>query len=591
MFNTGEVGKQIALLRKEKKYTQEKLADKLGISCQAISKWENGHSLPEVSLLPLLAKTLDCTIDTILIPSRLQILEAKYTDGYRELNVTQRLNRLVQDGNLSLTVCSEMILKVDNDRVWYLLIKYKNTTGVYYAYGKQGSHIHIKEEQEGLNIEKRNLKIIDAYYGNKEAMSNVNDIIKQLKFLNYTKIYVNHETFPSNPSTSDREYLSIIYMNEEGIQIIVCEENQTIEYSSDMKNLNKVSENKKIIKGIEPLDYERRMYCTWAGALTVSLRAMGIDTTYEKIMGVSGACYRVACHSVWDYSWADALVSYDYATPGYKAFGYRHAHAQRVPKEYRDEERSCIVKDIDKGLPVLAINLKVAPQWGVITGYEQKGKKLLCRTYFDKDVIGEKFLEQDRYLPADNWPFIITHFEEKIKTPSDKENFINSLKTMIDSNNSKDNRCGYLQGYDAYKKWINALENSNHFINLIKNDYEQFSRNFDVHCHCIKSLVDARRCAYLYIRESSKLFDNYFDDIINIANVYKSIYNKANTMLKKLPREKKIGKNIAKVWTGNLRLEQAKILKEILTLEKEAEEKATKLLKIIGKEKSERIEE
>jgi len=62
------VGNQIALLRRQNGYTQEELAEKLGITAQAISRWENGHTLPETALLPLLAKLLNCSIDSILMP-------------------------------------------------------------------------------------------------------------------------------------------------------------------------------------------------------------------------------------------------------------------------------------------------------------------------------------------------------------------------------------------------------------------------------------------------------------------------------------------------------------------------------------------
>ena len=68
MLDHAIVGKQIASLRKQKKLTQEDLAEKLGITAQAISKWENGHTLPETILLPILAKLLSCTIDAILMP-------------------------------------------------------------------------------------------------------------------------------------------------------------------------------------------------------------------------------------------------------------------------------------------------------------------------------------------------------------------------------------------------------------------------------------------------------------------------------------------------------------------------------------------
>lgn len=68
MFDSVRAGRQIALLRKHKGITQEELAQKLSVSPQAISKWENGHTMPEVSLLVELSRILDKSIDEILVP-------------------------------------------------------------------------------------------------------------------------------------------------------------------------------------------------------------------------------------------------------------------------------------------------------------------------------------------------------------------------------------------------------------------------------------------------------------------------------------------------------------------------------------------
>ena len=60
------LGKRIAALRKEKGMTQEELAEKLGVSPQAVSKWENGQSCPDISLLPRLAAIFGVTTDLLL---------------------------------------------------------------------------------------------------------------------------------------------------------------------------------------------------------------------------------------------------------------------------------------------------------------------------------------------------------------------------------------------------------------------------------------------------------------------------------------------------------------------------------------------
>ena len=60
------LGQKIARLRKEKNYTQEDLAKKFNVSTQAVSKWENDLSAPDISILKDLAKTLGVTIDYLL---------------------------------------------------------------------------------------------------------------------------------------------------------------------------------------------------------------------------------------------------------------------------------------------------------------------------------------------------------------------------------------------------------------------------------------------------------------------------------------------------------------------------------------------
>lgn len=64
--NRETLGKRIAALRKAKGWTQEQLAAQLGISAQAVSKWENDISCPDISILPALAALLGVRVDTLL---------------------------------------------------------------------------------------------------------------------------------------------------------------------------------------------------------------------------------------------------------------------------------------------------------------------------------------------------------------------------------------------------------------------------------------------------------------------------------------------------------------------------------------------
>lgn len=65
-MNNKQIGQYIQLLRKQKSLSQKELAERLNVSFQAVSKWETGENLPDVSILLELAEALETTTDKIL---------------------------------------------------------------------------------------------------------------------------------------------------------------------------------------------------------------------------------------------------------------------------------------------------------------------------------------------------------------------------------------------------------------------------------------------------------------------------------------------------------------------------------------------
>ena len=59
------IGNNIKQLRQKKNLTQDQVAEKLGISYQAVSKWENNANTPDISLLPQIANLFDVSIDAL----------------------------------------------------------------------------------------------------------------------------------------------------------------------------------------------------------------------------------------------------------------------------------------------------------------------------------------------------------------------------------------------------------------------------------------------------------------------------------------------------------------------------------------------
>ncbi|MBN2076334.1 MAG: helix-turn-helix transcriptional regulator [Dehalococcoidales bacterium] len=589
-MNTQEIGKHIALLRKERGLTQEKLAEALSVSPQAVSKWENGHSLPETLLLPRLARILDCSIDNILMVNNLQILDAIYGDGLENENVTKRLNRLVEDNGLSIKVDYLSIASnAARGRKRYLLVKYQNDTGVSYCVTADNEDLSLDNSSSSKRLPSSKLEIITASYGNEIASNDVLHRIRHMNVFETKGFQANHTYFPSTPMVDSPEYLTIVYLNKSGIRIATCAEGEILRLTEDRTELIREVPglaDSCVIRGVDLLPgFGQGMDCTWAGALTVALRAMGETVSYVKVMGVSGACWRIAFTSPnWDYSSADALIAYNYAEPGYNAFGYTPQITERVEKKYRVAERSRIVDSINQGQPVLGINLRVAHEWGVICGYEDNGNRLLCRTYFDDRVTNSpdfdnKSVTEEKYLYVDNWPFIITYFGQKGIVPTDYLNLLNSLKVLVDSMNGQGER-GYSVGYDAYRVWQADLRDDEWFVNA---DDEQFGRRLDVNYFCLDALLDARQAAFRYLQSSLGLIEN--DRIKEIAAVYEQISNILSGLLPDVPGldsdlwpDTVTPKNMRKAWTPELRHRQADLFDEIIALEKKGEEIARKII-------------
>ena len=67
--NTAQILKNnLILLRRNAHLTQEQFADQLGLSFQAVSKWENGLSCPDIALLPEIARIYGISVGQLFAP-------------------------------------------------------------------------------------------------------------------------------------------------------------------------------------------------------------------------------------------------------------------------------------------------------------------------------------------------------------------------------------------------------------------------------------------------------------------------------------------------------------------------------------------
>lgn len=70
-----KIGKFIASCRKEKNLTQAQLAEKLGITDRAVSKWETAKSMPDTGLMPELCELLGISVNELLSGEKLNLME------------------------------------------------------------------------------------------------------------------------------------------------------------------------------------------------------------------------------------------------------------------------------------------------------------------------------------------------------------------------------------------------------------------------------------------------------------------------------------------------------------------------------------
>ena len=88
MFDIRKIGKRIAELRKSKNITQMALADMMGISFQAVSNWERGESMPDISKLGELSEIFGVSIDDILCNKRAAEIVEEISAGEKPSDIT-----------------------------------------------------------------------------------------------------------------------------------------------------------------------------------------------------------------------------------------------------------------------------------------------------------------------------------------------------------------------------------------------------------------------------------------------------------------------------------------------------------------------
>lgn len=100
-MNQQKIGEFIFTCRKEKGLTQSQLAEILGVSDKSISRWENGKTMPDLSLYEPLCKTLDIQISELLYAKKMKDYEKTIKGEKSALNILKTKSQLETFGILT----------------------------------------------------------------------------------------------------------------------------------------------------------------------------------------------------------------------------------------------------------------------------------------------------------------------------------------------------------------------------------------------------------------------------------------------------------------------------------------------------------
>ena len=113
-----KIGKFIATCRKNKKITQEQLAEKLSITDRAVSKWERGLSLPDASIMIELCNILDINVNELLCGEKIDM------KNYKEKNEDLLLELARQEEINNKKIMTSMWVILITNVIFYLGIIY-----------------------------------------------------------------------------------------------------------------------------------------------------------------------------------------------------------------------------------------------------------------------------------------------------------------------------------------------------------------------------------------------------------------------------------------------------------------------------------
>ena len=350
---------------------------------------------------------------------------------------------------------------------------------------------------DGSNMQKAGAEIDDI------LISYNNEKVHSIKHLGALK-----------EAVQTKEVEVLVLRKDEKIKLIIPKGKMGIyieEYAPD----HKMDENAVIIEGTGKLEWGAGMENSFLAAVYRIDEKYGNNLSYTDIIGLSGYGFRTLFFDKWCPSSPDATCGFDSGSEILQKLGYEveYFHLKNeqfeemgFPTKSEDEILEIILESIDRGWPVIALDLIDVPEWGIITGYQKEGKELFCRTYFDKTK---------RYEIAQKFPWVICIIKKKenVDILPDYKKSILMAKTLYNTEKYEN----YFSGIKAFEEWIDALQDNEYLSSVEAEDVQEiWMANWWIYY----SLFEARKIAQQYLMENKEKFGIDVELIDKLAELY-----------------------------------------------------------------------
>lgn len=228
------IGNKIKALRKERGITQEQLAENIGISFQAVSKWENNIALPDITLAPIIANYFGISMDELFDFSLEKIeIEIKkiINDAYNFREIDQQKSKEIIESGLKNYPDNDILLC----NLLYVLNYSENPDETIVIANK------IIEKTTHSDLKYDALRFLAYAYKAKDDLKSAEAAIQQIPEIYFTKL--TEIAFLSSGKTKFEAAQKQKWISFENLLQMMC---KTAEYYEEIDDIdNAVKEMKK----------------------------------------------------------------------------------------------------------------------------------------------------------------------------------------------------------------------------------------------------------------------------------------------------------------------------------------------------------